>query len=425
MERSAELMIAVLGILKAGGAYVALDPTYPLERLAFILDEAFPSVILTQQDLVDDLPTHWGQVLCLDSEWDLIEGYNDQKPNVVVRPENLAYILYTSGSTGKPKGVMVTQRVLTNSLNCAARCYRSGEGRGALCHSSISFDLTITSLFTPLVAGKAVVLAIPDRGVDSLAAALRSETDFSLVKITPSHLHVLSDLLPASEVAGNVRCLVVGGEALLAENLEFWRTNAPETRIINEYGPTETVVGCCVYEVNGDSISSGPIPIGKPIKNTRLYILDKNLHPVAVAVSGELYIAGAGVAHGYVNRPAATAEKFLPDPFAAELSQRMYKTGDIARYFPDGNIEHVGRNEEQVKIRGYRTELGEIEAVINAFGGVKHCVVVVKGEAERRMLVAYVVPGEGRSLTSDKIRARLRARLPEYILSTQHVYLTA
>ena len=392
MERSAEQMIGLLGILKAGGAYVALDPTYPLERLSFILDEVFAPVILTQEDLVEDLPAYWGQVLCLDSEWDSIEAYTDQRPNVVIGTENLAYILYTSGSTGKPKGVMVTQGGLANYVGWAAVHYGAGEGRGALCHSSISFDLTVTSLFTPLLAGKSVMLAAPDTGVDSLAFALRSETDFSLIKITPAHLDLLTELLPAADLAGRVRCLVVGGEALFAEKLDFWRTNAPATRIINEYGPTETVVGCSIYELNGGEIASDAVPIGRPIENTRLYILDENYQPVPVAVPGELYIAGAGLARGYANRPAATAERFVPDPFAGSAGRRMYKTGDLARYLPDGNIEYLGRNDQQVKIRGYRIELGEIEAVINAVGGVKQCVVIVKGEAESRALVAYVVP---------------------------------
>jgi amino acid adenylation domain-containing protein len=423
MERSAELMIGLLGILKAGGAYVALDTTHPLERLAFILDEALPPVILTQEKLVDDLPSFFGQVLCLDSEWDVIEGYEEQRPGVAVNPENLAYVLYTSGSTGKPKGVMVTHRGFANYLTWATEHYGAGEGRGSLCHSPVSFDLTVTSLFTPLLAGKSVVLAALDNGVESLALALRNDTDFSLIKITPAHLDLLTELLPPSEVARRVRCLVIGGEALFTEKLDLWRTNAPETRIVNEYGPTETVVGCCVYEVNGDATTSGPVPIGQPIQNTRLYVLDRNLQPVPIAVTGELYIAGAGLARGYVNSPEVTAQSFVPDPFANTPGERMYKTGDLARYLPDGNIEYVGRNDEQVKIRGYRIELGEIEAAINAGGGVKQCVVVVKGEAERRALVAYVVPEEDRELTGEEIKEQLRSKLPEYMVPVRYVFL--
>lgn len=423
MERSAEMLVGLLGILKAGAAYVALDSTHPLERLAFVLNDALPPVILTQEKLVDDLPSFFGQVLCLDSEWDVVEGYGEQTPGVAVSPENLAYILYTSGSTGKPKGVMVTHRGLANYLSWASEYYGAGEGRGSLCHSPISFDLTVTSLFTSLLAGKSVVLAAPDNGVDSLAQALRNETDFSLVKITPAHLDLLTELLPPSEVAGRVRCLVIGGEALFTEKLDFWRTNAPQTRIINEYGPTETVVGCCVYEVNGDAPASGPVPIGQPIRNTRLYVLDRHLQPVPIGVTGELYIAGAGLARGYVNSPEVTAQKFVADPFANTAGERMYKTGDVARYLPDGNIEYVGRNDEQVKIRGYRIELGEIEAAINAGGGVKQCVLVVKGDAERRALVAYVVPEEGRDLTGDEIKGQLHSKLPEYMVPVRYVFL--
>ena len=423
MERSAELLIGLLGILKAGAAYVALDSSQPLERLAFILDEAIPPVILTQDKLVDDLPSYFGQVLCLDSEWDAIEGYDDRRPSVTVNAENLAYVLYTSGSTGKPKGVMVTHRGLSNYLNWASEYYGAGDGRGSLCHSPVSFDLTVTSLFTPLLTGKSVVLAAPDNGVDSLALALRNDTDFSLIKITPAHLDLLAELLPASEVAGKVRTLVVGGEALFNEKLDFWRTNAPETRIINEYGPTETVVGCCIYEVNGDAADTGPVPIGQPIQNTRLYVLDRYLQPVPIGVTGELYIAGAGLARGYVNSPEITAQRFVPDPFANTAGERMYKTGDLTRYLPDGNIEYIGRNDEQVKIRGYRIELGEIEAAINAGGGVRQCVVVVKGEAERRALVAYVVREEDRQLTSEEIKGQLRSKLPEYMVPVRYVFL--
>src|SRR6185503_12194040 len=365
----------------------------------------------------------FGQVLCLDSEWDLIEGYDEQRPGVTVNPENLAYVLYTSGSTGKPKGVMVTHRGMSNYLNWATEHYGAGDGRGSLCHSPVSFDLTVTSLFTPLLVGKAVVLAAPDNGVDSLALALRNDTDFSLIKITPAHLDLLAELLPASEVAGKVRTLVVGGEALFNEKLDFWRTNAPQTRIINEYGPTETVVGCCIYEVNGDAADTGPVPIGQPIQNTRLYVLDRYLQPVPIGVTGELYIAGAGLARGYVNSPEITAQKFVPDPFANTAGERMYKTGDLTRYLPDGNIEYVGRNDEQVKIRGYRIELGEIEAAINAGGGVRQCVVVVKGEAERRALVAYVVREEDRQLTSEEIKGQLRSKLPEYMVPVRYVFL--
>ena len=422
LERSAELLVGLLGILKAGAAYVALDTAYPLERLAYILDEALPPVILTQEQLVDELPSYFGQVLCLDSEWDVIEGFAETIPTVALDPQNLAYVLYTSGSTGKPKGVMVTHGGLANYLTWAAGSYRAGEGRGSLCHSSISFDLTVTSLFTPLVAGKSVVLAAPDNGVDLLASALRSESDFSLIKITPAHLEALTELLTAEEVAGKVGCLVIGGEALFNEKLEFWRAHAPDTRIINEYGPTETVVGCCVYEVDGDS--SGAVPIGRPIENTRLYVLDRSLQPVPIAVTGELYISGAGVARGYVNSPDVTAEKFVPDPFANVPGQRMYKTGDLARYLPDGNLEYVGRNDDQVKIRGYRIELGEIEAAINAGAGVRQCVVIAKGEAERRALVAYVVHEEDQQLTGEEIKSQLRLRLPEYMLPARYVFLS-
>src|SRR5205085_8847827 len=290
VERSPEMVVALLATLKAGGAYVPLDPIYPPDRLAFMLNDAHASVLLTQSDLVEMLPFHGGPRICLDSDWKSIEKNSTHNLNTRIPADSLAYVMYTSGSTGQPKGAMITHRGLTNYLNWATEAYAVADGCGAPVNSSISFDLTVTSLFTPLMVGRSVFL-LPD-GIEALATALTERSNYSLVKITPAHLRALAALLPADDIAGRVRALIIGGEALHFESLSFWRWHAPATRIINEYGPTETVVGCCVYEVSANDPVSGPVPIGTPIANTELYVLDDNFKRVASGETGELFIGG-------------------------------------------------------------------------------------------------------------------------------------
>jgi acyl carrier protein len=293
--------------------------------------------------------------------------------------------------------------------------YRVGEGGGAPVQSSVTFDLTVTSLWIPLAAGRRVVLVRAAPGVDGLAKVLEANRDFSLVKITPIHLMLLENRLVKEEVEKRIRVLVIGGEALLGESLEFWQKYAPKTRLINEYGPTETVVGCCVYEVRGES--GGNVPIGKPIANTELYVLDGEGEPVAVGVVGELYIGGMGLARGYVKRPDLTGERFVPNPFSEGGGERLYRTGDLVKYREDGVLEYVGRMDHQVKIRGYRIELGEIEAVLGSHAGVREAVVVVKaGEGGEKRLVGYWVgSGEG-GVSAGELRGYLKEKLPEYMV---------
>ena len=280
VERSLEMVVGLLGIMKAGGGYVPLDPTYPAERLAFMVADAQVAVLLTQQRLSDKLPQDMAQVVALDTDWGGIAQESEADPVRAVQPDNLAYVIYTSGSTGKPKGAMIPHRGLVNYLNWCTKAYRVTEGRGVPVSTSIGFDLTVTSLFAPLVVGQCVVLLAEGEGIEALSLALRQVGDFSLVKLTPSHLEVLSHFLVEAEAAGQTRALIVGGEALWGKHLSFWRTHAPATRLINEYGPTETVVGCCVYEVPAGEAMAGPVPIGRPIGNTSLYVLDDALQPV-------------------------------------------------------------------------------------------------------------------------------------------------
>ena len=422
VERSLEMLVGLLGILKAGGAYVPLDPEYPRERLAYMLNDSQVQVLLTQADLLASLPDHQ-QIICLDTDWLFISSQTQSNPISGAISSNLAYVIYTSGSTGMPKGTAIIHQGVVNYLSWATQAYRVSEGTGAPVQSSLAFDATITSLFSPLLVGQKVVLLPQTQEIAALSAVLISESDFSLVKLTPAHLQLLAQLLPPQIIDQPTKALVIGGEALLGKNLAFWHNYAPNTRLFNEYGPTETVVGCCVYEVTHTTSLSESILIGRPIANTQLYILDQFAQPVPIGVPGELYIGGDGLARGYLNRPELTQEKFIPNPFSDHPSQRLYKTGDLARYLIDGNIEYLGRIDNQVKIRGFRIELGEIEAVLNAHPQIQQTVVITTEDIPGdKRLVAYVVKSD-ESLTNKQIRDFLKQQLPEYMLPSTFVTL--
>jgi amino acid adenylation domain-containing protein len=426
VERSLEMVVGLLGILKAGGAYVPLDPAYPKKRLAFMLEDSQVSVLLTQEQLVAQLPKLGAHVVGLDTDWGIISQESQHNPFNGVKPENLAYVIYTSGSTGKPKGTMIVHQGLVNYLSWCTKTYAVADGCGAPVHSSIGFDATITSLFSPLLVGQRVVLLPEKQEIEFLSAALRSQSNFSLVKITPAHLELLNQLLPTKGAAGQTQALIIGGEALSGKSLSFWQIHASEIRIINEYGPTETVVGCCVYEVPAGASMSGAVPIGRPIANTQIYILDPHLQPVPIGVPGELHIGGAGLAQGYLNRPELTAEKFIPNPFSDEPGSRLYKTGDLARYLPDGNIEYIGRLDNQVKLRGFRIELGEIETVLSQHPDVLQTVVIAREDhPSDKRLVAYVVPTQEQALSINELRCFLKEKLPEYMVPAAFVLLDA
>jgi surfactin family lipopeptide synthetase A len=426
VERSLDMVVGLLGILKAGGAYVPLDPAYPMERLVFMLEDAQASVLLTQKRLLASLPEHKTRVICLDTEWEVMAQEPAENPACKVTTGNPAYVIYTSGSTGQPKGVMIPHQGIVNYLAWCTKAYAVAGGSGAPVHSPLGFDLTITSLFSPLLAGQSVVLLPEEQGIEALGTLLRTGDDFSLVKITPAHLEVLSQGLPAAAAVGRARALIIGGEALWGESLAFWRTHAPDTRLINEYGPTETVVGCCIYEVPPEASIPGPVPIGRPIANTQLYILDPMLQPVPIGVPGELYIGGDGLARGYLNRPDLTAEKFIPNPFGSEPGARLYKTGDLARHRPDGNLEFLGRLDHQVKLRGFRIELGEIEAVLGGHPAVREAVVVVREDVPGDVrLVAFVVSDREPAPPSRELRAFLQAKLPDYMIPSVFIRLDA
>jgi len=429
IERSLDLVVAILGVLKAGGAYVPLDPSYPAQRLEFMMLDAGMPVVIGTDALAPCFTVPAGvAIIRMDGTASVSESdaafARDRRPLADARgsvrhddavettPAHLAYVIYTSGSTGLPKGTLIEHRGLTNYLSWCVEAYRAAEGCGAPVSSAIGFDATITSFFAPLITGGKIVMLPEDRAIESLAECLRANRGFSLIKITPAHLEILSQLLRPEECAGRANAFVIGGEALRGDMLAFWRKHAPETRLINEYGPTETVVGCCVYEVVDDL--TGAVPIGRPIANTELYVLDGNMEPVPPGVVGELYIGGAGVARGYLNRPELTEASFVADPFSGRPGARLFRTGDLVRLVgrsPGSDLCFLGRMDSQVKIRGYRIELGEIENVLARYPGVEEAAAAVSNG----QLAAYFT-SRGASPAVGEIRRYLAERLPAYMV---------
>ncbi len=426
LDRRPEMVVAVLASLKAGAAYVPLEPTSPRQRLAFMAADAGVQLVLTHAASSGRVAGLVEALINLDRDADLIDAQPAHDLGRTSTPDDPAYVMFTSGSTGRPKGALVLHRGLVNYLCWATAEYKVDATASVPVHSALSFDLTVTSLYPALLAGGSIELLPDDVGVEALIAALRRRPDRALVKLTPSHLELLTAQLPPTELAGLTRLLVVGGEQLTAEMVQPWRVHAPATRIINEYGPTETVVGCCTYEVQPSDSSQGPVAIGRPIANTALYVLDPGGAPVARGDIGELYIGGRGVARGYLNRPALTAERFLADPFGGDPDAKMYRTGDLVRIRDGEVLEYVGRADEQIKLRGHRIEPGEIEGALLSHEAVRSAVVVVREDRPGdKQLVAYVIPCEGQKPAPELLREFLRGRLPAYMVPAQVVALEA
>ena len=431
MEHSIEVVCAILGVLKSGAAYAPVDPaTTPTERLAFILQDiaegtaaaVAPPVLITHSGLVSSLPRDAAEVVTLDSDFAQIEPYPTSNPKSEASPRNLAYVIYTSGSTGKPKGVLIEHGSLVNYIWWANQKYGQGERLTWPLFSSLAFDLTVTSIFTPLISGGRIVIYREDAGRHGMAV-LRVVEDqaVDIVKLTPSHLVMIKDM----DLGGTrIRKLIVGGEDFKTElALDITKTFGRRVEIYNEYGPTEATVGCMIHQYHAEKDRGLSVPIGIPAANAGVYILDEHFSPVATGMIGEMYIAGDGLARGYLNRPELTEQKFLtaadPRQDGGAGSLRLYKTGDIARWSADGRMEFLGRADFQVKVKGLRIELGEIEARLLAHSGVRECVVDVETGTDR--LVAYYV--SEKPLTVAKVRAHLGEALPDYMVPTYVVWL--
>jgi amino acid adenylation domain-containing protein len=422
VERSSEMVVGLLGILKAGGAYVPLDPTYPTDRLSYMLEDSGVQVLLTLAQLVKSLPKHQARVVCLDTNWEQIAIESDSNPVNGVTRDNLAYVIYTSGSTGKPKGVQIFHRAVVNFLISMRLAPELTEQDVLLCVTTLSFDIAALELFLPMIVGARVVMVSREVASDGqqLSETL-TKSGATVMQATPASWRLL---LEAGWQGNKQLKILCGGEPMtrdLANQLQ-----ARTASLWNMYGPTETTIWSTVYEVES---GKGAVPIGRPIANTQIYLLDQHLQPVPIGVPGELYIGGDGLARGYLNRPDLTREKFIPNPFSNEPGSRLYKTGDKARYLPDGNIEFKGRIDNQVKIRGFRIELGEIEAVLTQHPEVDQAVVVVhENQPGNQRLVAYIVPTERLNSIEDlthKIKTALRQQLPEYMVPATLMILSA
>src|SRR4028119_1823895 len=352
VERSLEMIVGLLGILKAGGAYVPLDPAYPPERLAFMLEDAQVSVLLTQTRLVESLPKHQARIVCLDTDWEIIEGQREENPGCSLTSENLAYVIYTSGSTGRPKGVLVRHRGLCNLATAQIQIFDVNLSSRVLQFASLSFDVATSDWVIALCSGATLCIASNNALLagSGLIEVLRDRA-ITHIELPAAVLGVL----PKEELP-TLGTIIVGGEAVWADLVAKWSSGR---RFFNAYGPTESTVCATIAECSDSSESP---PIGRPIANIQVYILDAQLQPVPIGIPGELYIGGAGLARGYLNQPELTAYRFILNPFTNEPGDRLYKTGDLARYLSDGNIEFLGRLDDQIKIRGFRIELGEIEA---------------------------------------------------------------
>ncbi len=423
VERSLEMIVGILGILKAGGAYVPLDPAYPRERLEFMLRDCGAAVLLTQAQLPPiGKSSEEMRVVRLDEDRNVIEKESELTPIVDIAPENLAYVIYTSGSTGGPKGVRITQRNLAQSTSARLDYYET-TGRNFLLLSSFAFDSSIAVIFHPLCSGASLVLPRPEFNWEARQISeLISQNQISNILCIPS---VYSELLQAGDARQleSLQTVILAGESCSRQLVEMHYKRLPGAQLFNEYGPTEATVWSTVYgcEPQGlNSVRQSLVLIGRPIANTQLYVLDRNLQLVPRGVPGELYIAGDGVAPGYLNREDLTRQKFLLVPFTAAAKATMYRTGDQVRYLPGGNLQFLGRIDEQVKIRGMRIELGEIEAALSEHPDVQETVVTV--EREQR-LVAHVIAGEQYATSAAELSAFLKSRLPNYMVPTAFTFV--
>jgi amino acid adenylation domain-containing protein len=432
VERSLEMVIGLLGILKAGGAYVPLDPEYPKERLAFMLEDAQVSILLSQKRLIEDgrlniedryplssVLYSQMKVVCLDRDLEEIAQQSQENPTSGITSTNVAYVIYTSGSTGKPKGVTVENRQLINYSLDIIRRLEPAAGDNFAMVQPLTVDSCVTMIFPCLLTGGALHVISREKAISPSELGdyfRRWPIDF--LKIAPSHLAALEASSYPEQFMPH-RCLIIGGEESRWDWVRSLRALAPGSAVFNHYGPTETTVGVLMYRVHDEDPSQNYLktPLGRPISNIQVFLLNARLQPVPIGILGELYIGGDNLARGYLNRPELTAERFVPNPFSVETGARLYRTGDRARYLPDGNIEFLGRTDHQLKIRGFRIEPGEIEAVLIQHPGVEQVIVTPWGETpEQQRLVAYVVLHQARAPSAAELRDFLKKKLPEYMV---------
>jgi amino acid adenylation domain-containing protein len=426
MERSIDMLVAVLATLKSGAGYVPLDPMYPADRLAFMLSDSSPTVVLTQQGMVGQFTQSATNFVCVDSSWREISKHRAENPQSIATPDDLVYVIYTSGSTGKPKGVCLPHRALTNLIFWQLDNSRLAQGSRTVQFTSLSFDVSFQEIFSTWCSGGTLVLISESLRRDP-SGLLRflSEQRIARLFLPFVALHHLAEAVRQDEdIPDNLREVVTAGEQLrITRQLTDFFQRLPLCKLYNHYGPSEShVVTSFLLEGSTDAWPALP-PIGKPIANTQIYILDAFLNPVPVGVSGELYIGGVSLARGYLNRPDLTAEKFIRDPFAANPEARLYKSGDLARFLPDGNIEYLGRTDQQVKIRGFRVELGEIENALVAHPAVRQAAVIVReDDSSQKWLVAYVVANE-ENPSIPELRKYLAKSLPEYMVPARFSFV--
>ncbi len=415
LERSAEMAVAILAVLKAGGAYLPLDPQYPRDRVAFMLEDSGATVLITEERLLSTLPSNVPNVICLHRDHESLKRESAEQPAVSITPENLAYVIYTSGSTGKPKGVEVTHRSVVNFLTSMRSAPGLSEHDRLLAVTTLCFDIAGLEFHLPLTTGACVVIAPQNALIDgiSLGEMIR-ESKITVMQATPVTWRLLLESGWNASPGFKILC---GGEAVPRELANRLLETGAE--VWNLYGPTETTIWSTAHRIDS---RQGSVPIGKPIANTQIYILDDQRQLVPKGVPGELYIGGDGLAKGYLHRPELTAERFVQNPFDSD--GKIYRTGDLARWLPDDNLEYIGRVDNQVKLRGFRIELGEIETAIEQLPQVRQAVVMVREDAPNdQRLTAYVSLRDGENIDSKELRAALSSRLPEYMLPSQWLFL--
>ncbi|MCG1042707.1 non-ribosomal peptide synthase/polyketide synthase [Mycetohabitans sp. B8] len=425
-ERSLQMLVGLLGILKAGGAYLPLDPSYPAERIAYMLEDAQVAALVLQPHLKPLLPATRTQTVTLEKSWAQIATQPSTRPTSVVRPRNLAYITYTSGSTGRPKGVMTQHSGAANYLNFLVRHYRLTEADVVLNVASLAFDASVRDLLGPLVAGAQAVL-IPTAQAKEPHQYVRAINEHGVTKllsITPSLLRSVCQVADGPQTTPTLRTILTSGEALEADLCtQVHQTLSEQINVVNQYGPTECTMTSTWFAAVPQA--SGIVPIGRPLSNARVYLLDRYFQPVPCGVAGELYIAGAGLTRGYVNQPALSAERFIANPFGQ--GERLYRTGDLAKWRADGQLEYLGRTDHQVKIRGFRVELEEISAALAGHPDVAQATVIAREDdrsADKR-LVAYLVAAANCTITPATLRQYLSQKLPDYMIPAVFVVLDA